>query len=167
MQIIVFRHGIAMDRADPACPPEAQRPLTEAGLDLTRQAARGLASLDLRPDRIISSPWTRAMQTAEIALEELGLPGSRLELNGDLLPFSNPAAIVEELSGQPLNTVLLVGHAPHLDSVLDLCLGAGAGSVPWLKKAGAALVRNGQLVWFRQPRDLRALADRRGENTHG
>ena len=43
MQLFIVRHGIAIDREDPKCPPDPERFLTEEGLEKTRQAAKGIA----------------------------------------------------------------------------------------------------------------------------
>ena len=38
MQLYIVRHGIAIDREDPKCPSEAERYLTEEGVDPARIA---------------------------------------------------------------------------------------------------------------------------------
>ncbi len=40
MQLYIVRHGIAIDREDPKCPPEAERYLTEEGIEKTKQVAK-------------------------------------------------------------------------------------------------------------------------------
>ena len=45
MQLYIVRHGIAIDREDPKCPPDPDRYLTEEGIEKTKQVAKGIAAL--------------------------------------------------------------------------------------------------------------------------
>jgi hypothetical protein len=40
MRLYLMRHGIAIDREDPDCPPDPERYLTPKGIQRTRAAAR-------------------------------------------------------------------------------------------------------------------------------
>lgn len=165
MLLYVFRHGIAIDRGDPECPPDSDRFLTEKGVRRTRRATEGLVRLDAAPDLVICSPWTRAVQTAELVLEAFGLSEAQLICDADLLPMSNPATILHKLADLDVEAVMLVGHAPHLDLVLDE-LSDGALIQP-LTKAGAACMEldprrptRGLLRWLLPSKGLRRLAPR-------
>lgn len=162
MELILFRHGIAIDREDPDCPPEEQRQLTAEGELRTREAARGLRALGLRPERVLSSPLLRTLQTAGIAAEELGR-GSRplaVEEWPELAYWVDPALTLERLAGLRAGQVLLVGHRPHLDALLAAATSDGEPFTV-LKKAGAALVdwspAAGELRWLLTPGMLRRL----------
>ena len=161
VRVILFRHGIAIDRSDPACPADEQRQLTGPGRQKTRAAARGLAALDLHPDRILSSPWLRARQTAEIVAAELGFDEHRIEFTTALLPFASTSTILHELISTGGDEILLAGHAPHLDGLLEDLVGIGNIGATRLKKAGAAAIGissgRGQLEWLISPRELRRL----------
>src|SRR5262245_25003779 len=87
-ELYFFRHGIALDREDPSVTDDALRPLTEDGLRKTRSAAEGLKRMEIAFDRIFTSPWLRAVQTASILSEVLYLsPATELpELAGDRTP---------------------------------------------------------------------------------
>ncbi|HZI50406.1 MAG TPA: histidine phosphatase family protein, partial [Terriglobia bacterium] len=63
-ELCFFRHGIAVDREDPSVTSDSERPLTEDGSRKTRAAAEGLNRMDVGFDRILTSPWLRASQTA-------------------------------------------------------------------------------------------------------
>jgi len=161
--LVLFRHGIAIDREDPDCPAEEGRHLTGRGVERSTAAARGLARLGLHPERIMSSPWLRARQTSEIAAGELGFELERIEITDALLPFAPVSAILEEASLPATGEVLVCGHAPHLDEVIDELLGI-RGACARLKKAGAAAIEltdagpgSGQLEWMMPPRALREL----------
>src|SRR5215470_934388 len=62
MQLFVIRHAIAED-VGPGI-DDTTRELTEAGKTKLRRAVRGLRALDIRFERILTSPWKRAVQTA-------------------------------------------------------------------------------------------------------
>ena len=72
MILYLVRHGIAVDPNDPKSPSEPERPLTAKGVQKTRAAALGLQALGVKPDVLITSPYVRAAQTAEIFAEALG-----------------------------------------------------------------------------------------------
>src|SRR3954462_13841662 len=87
-ELCFFRHGIAVDKDDTSVTSDAERPLTEEGTRKTRAAAEGLNRLEARYEKILTSPWVRAKQTAEIVAEVLGLaaPQELAELAGDRTP---------------------------------------------------------------------------------
>jgi phosphohistidine phosphatase len=154
----VFRHGIAIDREDPACPAEAERFLTPRGIRRTRLAARGLRAMGVRPALIFTSPYRRAAQTAEIAARALGFAGD-LRVTGNLLPGADPRRFLAELAETDAESVIAAGHAPNVDELVGAALGIPAFTA--LGKAGAACVELGRppvLRWILEPRQLRALA---------
>src|SRR4026207_1275171 len=95
IEICFFRHGIALDREDPSVTSDPERQLTEEGIRKPRSAAEGLMRLDMRFDRILTSAWLRATQTAAILSEALLLsPAQELpELAGDRTPSDLTAAL--------------------------------------------------------------------------
>jgi phosphohistidine phosphatase len=165
MFVVLFRHGIAVDRDDPACPPDPDRPLTEEGERRTRRAALGLKALGVRPEVVVSSDWVRAERTAEIAAEALGgVPDGNFVRTDDLRPTVDPREFLGLLDRTPCREMLVVGHNPHLSSLLSLLVGAPRQPFAWLKKAGAARIDlgldgrpPGRLVWLLEPRVLRRL----------
>lgn len=165
MQLVLLRHGIAQDRADPATPPDPERRLTPRGERRTLQAARGLRALFPEPRIVLSSPFVRARQTADLALEGLGARAVDVVPTDALLPEAPPADLLRVLERTGVDQVLAVGHAPNLDLVVAHALGAPA-AVTALKKAGAACLEltpgagPGRLVWLLEPRALRLLARR-------
>lgn len=138
MWVHLLRHGIAIDPTDPACPTDPERYLTEKGKSRVRVGARGLKALGITPEIIVTSPYVRAQQTAQIAREELG---EALEIvESDLLiPMAEPSKIVELLRGRTEQNILCVGHSPNLDLVAAHLTGADE-PVTSLKKAGAASI---------------------------
>src|SRR6185436_5725466 len=97
MQLFVIRHAAA-EGSEPG-PAGAARELTEAGKAKLRRAVRGLGALDLRFDRVLTSPWKRAAQTARL-----------------LGPVSAEPAIATELLAQPPRPELLALIAERGDT---------------------------------------------------
>lgn len=135
MKLHLFRHGIAIDREDPACPSEHDRFLTPKGIAKTQAAARGLRALGVKPNMILTSPLLRAVQTAEIACEALGYPVKKLRQIEALKSDAKPADLFDMLSGLKAEEVICVGHAPNLDEVIAFAIGSHS-AVTSLKKAG-------------------------------
>jgi phosphohistidine phosphatase len=164
MILYLVRHGIAVDRTDPKAPPEAERPLTAKGVQKTRSAALGLKALGAKPDLLITSPFVRAAQTAEIAAEALGYPPDKIRVSDTLKPSMDPAEIVKEIERLKAREVMCFGHAPHVDALISLLSGARA-TFSELKKSGAACFEHEaahgkwRLLWLLTPKILRKLAD--------
>lgn len=162
MQLYIVRHGIAIDREDPKCPPEAERYLTEEGVEKTKKVAKGIAALAIHADLMVSSPYVRAMQTAAIFAAALDYPKQKIRRTGSLLPGAEPAAILRELAREKnASSVFCFGHAPHVDGLLAAAVGA-PHHITSIKKAGVALVElkrlsppNGQFVWLVTPKLIR------------
>src|ERR1700733_5168555 len=97
MQLYLIRHGIAVDREDPNCPPDTERPLTPKGRKRSHAAALGLRALDVKPDAVLTSPWLRAAQTAEIFCKVFGYPEKKIISTGTLKGTSAPPDLLREL----------------------------------------------------------------------
>ncbi len=161
MQLLIIRHAIAVPRGTPGTPDE-RRPLTPEGEARFRECARGIATLVERPDVLLTSPWLRARQTAEIAaaawgrckaVESESLAGGSFEEQAEVLDHYPKDA-----------TVAVVGHEPHVSALLARILGCPDEERLAFKKGGAALVDvpgrladGGSLVFFLPPRVLKRL----------
>jgi len=162
MQLYIVRHGIAIDRADPKCPPDPERYLTEEGIEKTKQVAKGVAAMGITADLFISSPYVRAMQTAEIFANALDYPKQKIRRTDLLLPGGEPSLLFRELAkDKQSSSVFLFGHAPNVDDVVATAL-ATKHHLTSMKKAGVALIElkrisppSAQLVWFATPKLLR------------
>ena len=162
MQLYVVRHGIAIDREDPKCPPDPERYLTEEGIKKTKQVAEGVVDLGATADLLISSPYVRAMQTAEIFSRALGFEKQKIKRSDLLLTGADPSLFFRELAkGKSASSVFIFGHAPHVDELIAQALGARR-KVTTLKKAGVALIElkrvsppSGEFAWVATPRLLK------------
>ncbi|HEY2351195.1 MAG TPA: phosphohistidine phosphatase SixA [Candidatus Acidoferrum sp.] len=162
MDLYVVRHGIAIDREDPKCPPDPERYLTEEGLKKTRQVATRIAALGFHADLLLSSPYVRAMQTAELFATALRYPKQKIRRTDLLLPGAEPSLLFRELAKDKQSAaVLLFGHAPQLDEIIAAAFGA-KHNITSLKKAGVAAIQlkrvsppSAELLWLATPRLLR------------
>jgi phosphohistidine phosphatase len=164
MRLYLVRHGVAVDREDPDCPPDTERPLTPKGMKKTHDAALGLFALGVKPDAILTSPWLRSLQTAEIFCEVIGFSSSKIVRSDSLKGTSTPAELLRDLAKLKAKEVMCFGHEPHLHLVIGQILHTGA-RITELKKAGVACLDlerisppQGQLVALYPPKTLRLLA---------
>lgn len=163
---LIVRHAIAEDREVFAHTgrPDAERPLTDAGRDRMEAAARGLARLAPDVVRVLSSPWTRARETAEIVAEACGdLPVATSTL---LVPGADPADLLGWVFGKAHPGLsALVGHEPHLSEWIGWATTGKPVSLVDMKKGGACLLAfpdepkagRGVILWLAPPRLLRRV----------
>ncbi len=121
MNLYLLRHGIAVNPKiwDPA--KDAERPLTSKGRRRMRQIAEVMSALKLSFDMILSSPYVRAKQTAEIAAKSLKCR-KKLQFTDELTPGGSPKLLIQQLNDlrpKPKN-ILLVGHEPYLSKLVAL-----------------------------------------------
>ena len=137
MNLYILRHGIAVERGTPGFTFDSQRPLTSEGRRKLRRISRALQQLDLSFDVILSSPFTRARQTAEIVAANLNL-NKKLKFTEALAPATSRVRLIREINSiRPSpNDVLLVGHEPSLSELISLLLCGDADCTILLKKGG-------------------------------
>jgi phosphohistidine phosphatase SixA len=70
---------------------DAHRPLVAKGIDQARRLAAALDGLGVRPDRVLCSPWLRAVATAEL-LHEAARPHAAAPTHLDALAAPDAAA---------------------------------------------------------------------------
>ena len=149
MQLYFLRHGEAdwphWTR------PDDERPLTDFGKKEVRQVGKFLKRLDVKPNLIVTSPLPRALQTAEIAAEQLK---AKLQQDKALEPGFGITGLRTLLERHPSRALMLVGHEPDFSSVISALTGASLK----LSKAGVALVdldpetEKGRLLWLFSPK---------------
>jgi phosphohistidine phosphatase len=109
--------------------PDAIRPLTHKGRAQADRLGRLLAGQGFEPDLVVTSPRTRARETAEVMAELLGVSVTIDDRLAEVVDLAVLDAILTE-HGDPERPVL-VGHDPDFtDLVADLC---GAVGVPMRK----------------------------------
>jgi phosphohistidine phosphatase len=163
VSLYVVRHAIAAERGE-GYPDDALRPLTARGIQRFRTAAAGLVSLNPRIELILTSRFTRARQTADILSQALPKhPG--VEEIRPLEPDGSYEALLKALSQYGnRHGLALVGHEPGIGMIAARLIGAKAplrfkkGAVCRIEVETLSPAHPGVLLWFAQPRLLRALA---------
>lgn len=120
MQIFLMRHGIA--GPTPRGLPDSERELTAEGRFQVQAIAQRTAHL-LPTPAVLSSPYKRALETAAIMTQELGL-GREILTSTALVPDSTPAeAWRDALVYRGFDSLLLVGHEPLFSALTAHVLG--------------------------------------------
>jgi phosphohistidine phosphatase len=155
MILYFLRHGLACLREEWK-EDDSKRPLTKKGIKSMVAQTKTMARLDLQLDVILTSPLTRAFQTADIVAGELKM-GKLLEQDERLSPGFGREDLEQALADHPqAKVILLVGHEP--DFSLTIGSLTGGGNI-LLKKGGLARVDitatdplQGDLVWLLPPK---------------
>ncbi|OIO58788.1 MAG: phosphohistidine phosphatase SixA [Alphaproteobacteria bacterium CG_4_10_14_0_2_um_filter_63_37] len=159
--VVLIRHGIAEDRGGDK--PDALRELTPKGAKRALAVLRLALPLLPAPDRILSSPYRRANQTAHLIAHlahDLDMKLPDIELDDRLTPdeeqiLCNEIGAAFEAGDGSSETVWLVGHNPSLEALARrLC-----GGEVILKKAGVAVIEQGGLVLLLKPKLAEGFED--------
>ncbi len=167
--LLLIRHAKADERG-PEYPDDSQRPLTKKGRAQARKLAGLFKALDVRFDYLFSSPYTRALQTAEPLGARLkkGRVETLQSLTDDQYPklLADIATKMEEnaikedkRAGKAESTIVaLVGHEPYLGEFASTLLTADPERVHIdFKKAGVLTLRGRlepgrmTLLWMLEP----------------
>jgi phosphohistidine phosphatase len=167
MNIFILRHGIAVERGTKGFENDSERPLTSKGKRQLRKSTEAMKRMKLRYDLILSSPYKRAKQTAEIVAEELKLK-KRLKFSDTLKSENDPETMIGEIAGlkpAPKN-VLLVGHEPYLSHLISRLVSGNGNMAMDFKKGGLCKLEvenlagaaRAQLVWLLTPKLMKEMA---------
>ena len=171
MKLYILRHGDAGEAGDPRY-KDAERPLTTKGIQRTKQLAHALREMEITMDAIVTSPLTRAKETAEIVAHGLKVEKD-LRVSEHLAPSGNMEELVHQLNTirpMPKNT-MVVGHEPYLSGFISLLCTGGPG-LPLVFKKGALCRLDFQVLscgkcatldWLLQPRVIGFSAPKRKE----
>jgi len=133
MKIYILRHGIAEDAQ--ASQPDSERALTPEGKKKLRSVLRAAGAAGVSPSLILTSPYRRAVQTAEIAAEVLKYQGKLLETK-TIEPSSQPRVVWDEIRVHKDETeILLCGHEPLFSSLTAYLLGSPGLQIDYKKGA--------------------------------
>ncbi|OGP59790.1 MAG: phosphohistidine phosphatase SixA [Deltaproteobacteria bacterium RBG_13_61_14] len=165
MELYLLRHGSAAPKSMGVA--DAELPLTKQGERMVEKSAVALRLLKIRFDRILSSPYLRAYQTAEIIAKGLGLK-RRLEKSDALKSGATLEKIRPELEkAGPDDRILLVGHEPDLGQIIAAILRLGPGQALPLGKGDLCRVdwdpsEPGELVFILSAELLGQIARQAG-----
>ena len=129
MLLLLNRHANAAERDPAQWPDDRDRPLTDKGRKVQYDVSRWLRKRDLAPTLVLTSPWTRAAQTAAILVEvarvaQPPVPCEPLADDPDLVRLQ------DYVGDQPGNAVVaMVGHSPWMEELASVLLGGSASSL--------------------------------------
>jgi len=157
MKIYILRHGIAEEAQ--GSQPDSERALTPEGKKKLRGVLRTANAAGVAPSLILSSPYKRALQTAQIASEVLSYKGDLLQTQ-TLEPGSHPRVVWDEIRVHKDEAeILLAGHEPLFSRLTAYLLGSQELQIDF-KKGALACVEidsfgaepHGVLKWMLTPK---------------
>jgi phosphohistidine phosphatase len=159
-RLMLMRH--AKSSWDQPDLPDFDRPLNKRGKRDAPLMARRLCELGEKPDLILSSPAERAIRTAMVVAEELGIPKKKIVENDDIY-LADVELLLEILRGldDSHKRVLLCGHNPGMTNLCNYLADMNIENIPTcavvcLKIAIASWSELGQasgtLVYFEYPK---------------
>jgi phosphohistidine phosphatase len=128
--------------------------------------ASALKNLGVKPDLIVSSPYARARQTAEILAKVLKYK-KELAFNDALVPMGNAENIIGEINEKySVDELVLVGHEPCFSVLIGTLTAGNPELAVNLKKGGVCclsaddlhLGRKAVLEWLLTPKILIELS---------
>jgi phosphohistidine phosphatase len=160
MDLYILRHGIAEERSRSG--KDRDRALVTEGKEKTRAAGKALRKMEIDFDLVLSSPFVRAWQTAEIIVEECGCaralqPCDALSAGG---PMKEVFGELRKAAGTH-SSVLVVGHEPDLSRLISVLLSGTTELAITMKKGGLAKLTcataepaGARLEWLLSPKHL-------------
>lgn len=151
-----MRHGLALSALESGPRGDAGRKLSQDGKAQISASSKRLRELGFSPAVVISSPYLRAVETADITAEYF--PGARRAVEPALVsadPLSDILnAITAAAAGE--RSVLVVGHQPTLGCLCSLLLGADSlplstGAFVYLRLPGGPGREKAELAEFFAP----------------
>ena len=157
MELYLFRHGIAEDGKPGSL--DSDRVLTDEGRKKVAEVVRTAKRAGVEPSLIVSSPYKRAIETAEIAVDGFDYRGDLIQMPA-LVPHGHPEKVWSELREyREESSILMAGHEPLMSHLIVFLL-ASPGLRVEMKKA--AMVRidlasvgvtpHGTLRWMIYPK---------------
>lgn len=156
MIVYIMRHAEAVEGSEAL--RDEWRYLTENGRAAAKSVVASLAAHGPKPRLTVTSPLTRAVQTAEIAAEK-ACRKNVVAASQLLLPGGDVSELVTYLKGcKDAKRVLVVGHEPQLGALVATLLGRDGKSLS-LKKGGCVALKldpalNGKpaaFLWYLAP----------------
>lgn len=167
MNLYIIRHAIAVEPGTPGFEEDSQRPLTEKGRNKMQAIARGLYALDMNLDLILSSPYLRARETADILADVFKMK-AKLALSENLIPMSHTDRLIGEISEKySVDSLAVVGHEPALSALISTLLAGNLSLLVNMKKGGVCCLTldnlhhepRAMLEWLLTPAQLLKLAE--------
>ncbi len=166
MDLYIVRHAIAVEEGTPGYGDDNQRPLTDSGRKKMKKIVRGLRQLDIELDKIVTSPYVRARDTAEILASGFKMK-KEIAFSDNLIPPGNFDRLIDEITEKyAVNSLALVGHEPMLSGFISFLMTGNPNAAITLKKGGVCLLsaddslqgRRASLQWLLTPATMLELS---------
>ena len=161
-KLFILRHGIAAERG--GFTHDSERTLTSEGEEEMERVAKGMQKLGLEFDLILSSPYVRARQTAEIVADRFKM---KVKFTDNLIPSAEAKKLLREIEADygSARNILLASHDPFVSAFMSIMVAGSPAMVVDFKKGGLCKVvchkltmGMGQLKWLLTPRQLALMA---------
>lgn len=169
MNLYIIRHAIAVDEVTSDHASDSERPLTDKGRKKMRQIAKALRHLGVELDLILSSPYVRACETAEILADVFKMK-REIVFSDHLIPDGNPELLIGEINEKhTVDSLAIVGHEPHLSSLIGQLTAESSRLEITLKKGGVCYLsaddlhhqdHRATLEWLLTPGILMEISNR-------
>lgn len=169
MHLYIIRHAIAVDEVLSDYELDRERPLTDKGRRKMRQIARALRKLGVEFDLILSSPYARACETAEILADVFKMK-KKIVFTDNLIPLVEPELLIGEINEKySVDSMAVVGHEPYLSTLIGLLVAEHTKIDITLKKGGVCYLtaddlhhpdHRATLEWLLTPGILTEMGDK-------
>jgi phosphohistidine phosphatase len=166
-KLIIIRHGEFDRRGQQVA--DIDRTLDWRGRHQVSEMATRLASLEIKPDLIISSPAKRAVETAEVYAAKLGVPSESIRVD-EAVYEAERVEILRLLQAwdDTDETIVLCGHHPGVTDLLHHLVDSDVEDLPM---GAFAVVKLSAETWrtvsFKQGELLEYAAPTEKEIRHG
>jgi phosphohistidine phosphatase len=157
MKIFLVRHAEAIDYETESVKNDANRFITPKGRKVSRNVFKKLRGELADLGVIFSSPFVRAVQTAEILANMVKFEHD-VEMANELATSGSVGDVIQFIKRNSLyESVALVGHEPMMGMLLQALSERKENLIPF-KKSGVCLIdfdtkkETGKFIWFYDPK---------------
>jgi len=143
-----------------------ERPLLTKGVKRTLLICEALKKVELVPDLVVSSPAVRALETAEIIIDQFNLQKKQLIKNEHFYPgyVKKINSLVTKLDNK-VKYAMIVGHNPAFTDLANTFL--GNNFIDWIPTSGLITIqfdckkwedinaKNATLIHYLKPKELK------------
>ena len=142
MKLLIVRHAKAFDPDPRKWPDDSERPLTEKGERRFKRSVPAIKALAPEGAKVISSPYARALRTAEVLCE--GTDWGEIEIDERLSAHLGPDDAMDLLGSLDVTgTYAIVGHDPTFSFLPGYLIGAERLGATELKTGAVAVIETG------------------------
>ena len=156
MKLLIVRHGKAFDADPQRWPDDSERPLTAKGAQRFAKSAAAIKALVSGDVTVISSPYARALKTAEILCEKTGW--GKPQIDNSLSAHYGPEEAMRLIESLDVaGNYAIVGHDPTFSFLPGYLIGINRLGATELKTGAVALIETGTAPLVQGSATLTAL----------